>query len=71
MDADDLVEASLREENIAAVELVYGTQTGCKVFEPYYKYTVKLDNTGLEDVYPSSLQPGWYEYGTFYVPAIP
>lgn len=59
---------SFTAENIAAVELVYRTESYDKLFVPYYKFYV--DVTDAPEHSTAESMKGMREYGVYYVPAI-
>lgn len=63
--SEELRADTVREEDIAAVELVYRTGNVEQVFMPYYRFSIRL-----RDREDEKSELGLKNYGAFYVPAV-
>ena len=63
--SEELRADTVREEDIAAVELVYRTGNVEQVFMPYYRFSIRL-----RDREDERSELGLKNYGAFYVPAV-
>lgn len=63
--SEELRADTVREEDIAAVELVYRTGNVEQVFMPYYRFSIRL-----RDREDERSELGLKNYGVFYVPAV-
>ena len=63
--SEELRADTVREEDIAAVELVYRPGNVEQIFMPYYRFSIRL-----RDREDERSELGLKNYGAFYVPAV-